>query len=142
MSARATATDHVNPPRAAMMTGECIIRLHGLHLEAIIGIHPHEQTAMQPIEIDLLLVIDGTPAGRSDDIRDTVDYDQVVDAIESMLAARRFNLLEHLSQAMLEMIGRRFPVRRVEITIAKPAAVPRARSVSVSRQAEWNSNGS
>jgi dihydroneopterin aldolase len=121
-----------------MSTGECTIRLQDLRLQACIGIHPHEQAAQQPIDIDLVLVIDGAPAGQSDDIRDTVDYDEVVETLAALLARRRFNLLEHLSQSMVELIGQRFPVRRAEITIAKPLAVPRARRVSVSRTAEWD----
>ena len=120
-----------------MSTDDCLIQLDGLSLPASIGIYDHERAAPQPVDIDLLLAIDGTLAARSDDIRHTVDYDEVVDAIAALLASRHFNLLEHLSQAVLDLLGARFPVRRAEVTIAKPLAVPRARRVSVSRRAEW-----
>lgn len=119
------------------MDHDCLIRLEGLCLEASIGIYPHELAARQPLEVDLQLTIDGTLAARSDDIRHTVDYDQVVEALEELLAGRHFNLLEHLSQAMLDLLGERFPIKRAEITLAKPLAVPKARRVSVSRAAEW-----
>lgn len=120
-----------------MTTDDCLIQLDGLSLPASIGIYDQERAAPQPVDIDLLLAIDGTLAARSDDIRHTVDYDEVVDAIAALLASRHFNLLEHLSQAVLDLLGERFPVRRAEVTIAKPLAVPRARRVSVSRRAEW-----
>ncbi|MBN9696874.1 MAG: dihydroneopterin aldolase [Zoogloea sp.] len=119
------------------MDHDCLIRLDGLSLQASIGIYAHEIAAPQPLEIDLSLAIDGTLAARSDDIRHTVDYDQVVEALEELLAGRHFNLLEHLSQAMLDLLGERFPIKRAEITLAKPLAVPKARRVSVSRAAEW-----
>lgn len=119
------------------MDHDCLIRLDGLCLQASIGIYAHEIAALQPLEIDLRLAIDGTLAARSDDIRHTVDYDQVVEALEGLLAGRHFNLLEHLSQAMLDLLGERFPVKRAEITLAKPLAVPKARRVSVTRSAEW-----
>lgn len=119
------------------MDHDCLIRLDGLCLQASIGIYAHEIAALQPLEIDLRLAIDGTLAARSDDIRHTVDYDQVVEALEELLAGRHFNLLEHLSQAMLDLLGERFPVKRAEITLAKPLAVPKARRVSVTRAAEW-----
>lgn len=119
------------------MEHDCLIRLEGLRLEASIGIYPHELAARQPLEIDLQLTIDGTLAARSDDIRHTVDYDQVVDSLEELLADRHFHLLEHLSQAMLDTLADRFPVKQAEVTIAKPLAVPKARRVSVTRRAEW-----
>ena len=119
------------------MDHDCLIRLEGLCLEASIGIYPHELAARQPLEIDLQLTIDGTLAARSDDIRHTVDYDQVVNSLEALLASRHFHLLEHLSQAMLDTLADSFPVKRAEVTVAKPLAVPKARRVSVTRMAEW-----
>ncbi len=119
------------------MDHDCLIRLEGLCLEASIGIYPHELAARQPLEIDLQLTIDGALAARSDDIRHTVDYDQVVDRLETLLASRHFHLLEHLSQAVLDTLGDSFPVKRAEVTLAKPLAVPKARRVSVTRKAEW-----
>lgn len=119
------------------MDHDCLIRLEGLCLEASIGIYPHELAARQPLEIDLQLTIDSTLAARSDDIRHTVDYDQVVDRLEALLASRHFHLLEHLSQAVLDTLGDSFPVKRAEVTLAKPLAVPKARRVSVTRKAEW-----
>ena len=67
----------------------------------------------------------------------TVDYDQVVDRLETLLASRHFHLLEHLSQAVLDTLGDSFPVKRAEVTLAKPLAVPKARRVSVTRKPEW-----
>lgn len=119
------------------MEHDCLIRLEGLCLDASIGIYTHELAARQPLEIDLQLTIDGTLAGHSDDIRHTVDYDQVVDRLEALLASRHFHLLEHLSQAVLDTLGGSFPVKRAEVTLAKPLAVPKARRVSVTRKAEW-----
>ena len=107
------------------MEHDCLIRLEGLRLDASIGIYPHELAARQPLEIDLQLAIDGTLVARSDDIRHTVDYDQIVQCLEALLATRHFHLLEHLSQAMLDTLARRFPVKRAEVTIAKPLAVPK-----------------
>ncbi|MDD3353001.1 dihydroneopterin aldolase [Zoogloea sp.] len=119
------------------MEHDCLIRLEGLCLDASIGIYPQELAARQPLEIDLQLTIDGTLAARSDDIRHTVDYDQVVDCLEALLASRHFQLLEYLSQAMLDTLADSFPVKRAEVTVAKPLAVPKARRVSVTRMAEW-----
>ena len=119
------------------MEHDCLIRLEGLNLNASIGIYPHELAARQPLEIDLQLTIDGALAARSDDIRHTVDYDQIVQCLENLLASRHFNLLEHLSQTMLDTLGACFPVKRATVTLSKPLAVPKARRVSVTRVGEW-----
>ena len=114
-----------------------MIHLDGLSLPASIGIYAHEKAAPQPVDIDLRLAIDGTLAAAATTSA-TVDYDEVVDAIAALLASRHFNLLEHLSQAVLDLLGERFPVRRARVTIAKPLAItPRARPARRSRRAEW-----
>ena len=38
---------------------------------------------------------------------------------------------------MLDTLAERFPVKRAEVTIAKPLAVPKARRVSVTRTGTW-----
>lgn len=127
---------YADPERSLIISPDCLIRLDGLCLQASIGIYAHEQ-AYQPLEIDLSLTINGELAAHSDNICHTVDYDEVVELLEDLLANRHFNLLEHLSQVILDLLGQRFPIKRAEITLAKPLAVPKARRVSISRQAEW-----
>lgn len=74
------------------------IELRGLRLAAIVGVLPHERTTAQPLEIDLDVVTDLAPAGRSDELEDTIDYGALCDAVEAAVAAARPRLLEALAE--------------------------------------------
>jgi dihydroneopterin aldolase len=69
---------------------------------------PEEQARPQPFEVDLELRLDLAPAGRSDALSDTVDYDG--------LAARVVNIVERGGCALLETLATRI----AEATKADP----------------------
>jgi 7,8-dihydroneopterin aldolase/epimerase/oxygenase len=73
------------------------IELRGLRLSGICGALPEERDRAQPLEIDLDVHADLGPAGRSDDLADTVNYAAVVDAVEAVVRGGRPYLLEHLA---------------------------------------------
>lgn len=74
------------------------IELRGLRVAGIVGVLPHERTTAQPLELDLDVVADLAPAGRSDGLADTIDYGAVCDAVEAAVAAARPQLLEALAE--------------------------------------------
>lgn len=117
---------------------ECLIRIEGLQLMASIGIYAHELAARQSLLVDLSMTVCATAAAASDDIRYTVDYDHVVARLEALVEHRHFNLLETLSKAMLRTLVDNFPIGKLSLTLNKPAAVPKARMVSVSRSFDRN----
>jgi len=112
---------------------DCLIRIDGLVLDASIGIYPHELSQRQSLFVDIAMTIKATAAAASDDIRYTVDYDHVVACLKSLVERRHFNLLETLSKDMVHTLADSFNVDRLIITVCKPAAVPSARQVSVTR---------
>lgn len=74
------------------------IELRGLWVLARCGTLSYEQTHAQPIEIDIDLVCDLRPAGRSDDLSDTVDYAGVSSVVENAAGGASAALLEHLAE--------------------------------------------
>jgi FolB domain-containing protein len=74
------------------------IELRGLRLAGVVGVLPHEQAQAQPLELDLDLGLDLAPAGRSDDLADTVDYGAVCTTVEAVVGASSFALLEALAE--------------------------------------------
>lgn len=117
---------------------DCLIRIEGLKLSASIGIYPNELAERQTLLVDIAMTLCATAAAASDDIRYTVDYDHVVKKLEQLVASQHFNLLETLSKAMLRTLAEHFAINRLSITLNKPAAVPSARMVSVSRSFDRN----
>jgi len=73
------------------------IELRGLRMTAVIGVLPEERERAQPIEFDLDVYGFLGPAGRSDDLGDTVDYGAVCDAVAKVIDGFQPKLLEHLA---------------------------------------------
>ena len=73
-----------------------LIELRGLRLTGVVGVLPHEQAQAQPLELDLDLHADLSPAGASDHLGDTIDYGAVCDAVDRAVVTTSFKLLEAL----------------------------------------------
>lgn len=86
------------------MAGGDRVELRGLRMAGIVGVLPHEQAQSQPLEIDLDLELDLSAAERSDVLADTVDYGAVCAAVERVVDASRYALLEALAGAIASAI--------------------------------------
>lgn len=106
------------------------IFVEGLEVEASVGIYERERRATQPLEISLTFGVPDAAAER-DDIRDTIDYDQVVARIHSILADRHFNLLETLGEFLVAMLFDEFGAPWVRISIAKMGVMRGVKRVGV-----------
>jgi dihydroneopterin aldolase/2-amino-4-hydroxy-6-hydroxymethyldihydropteridine diphosphokinase len=62
------------------------------------GLLSEERTRAQPFEIDLDVELDLQPAGRSDDLADTVDYAAVGTAALGVISGPHVDLLERLAE--------------------------------------------
>lgn len=108
------------------------IRLEGLEVEAVVGVYPHEHLAPQRLVLDVSVETDTREAGLSDALGHTVDYDQIA-RICRAVAGERLHLIEALAERVaakvLALDASR--VQRVWVRVAKPQAVPGARTVAV-----------
>ena len=97
----------------------------------IIGINDWEREKPQEIRINIVLFADLKKAGKSDDIKDCVDYRTVAKkVIAHAETAHRFTveaLAADLARLCLEDPG----VLKVRVRVEKPGAVRFARSVGV-----------
>ena len=73
------------------------IILSGIRALGAHGVLPEEQTRPQPFEVDLELSVDLAPAGRSDALSDTVDYDGLAAQVVKIVEAGGLSLLEALA---------------------------------------------
>lgn len=78
------------------------IELRGLRVLAFCGALPEEQGRRQPIEVDVDVALALGPAGRSDELTDTVDYGGLCVAVERLVAAQHFQLLERLAECIAD----------------------------------------
>lgn len=107
------------------------IRLEGLNIDAPVGVHDWEKHAPRPLLLDIELALDLRAAGASDALADTIDY-QAVAATAAEVARRAHHaLIEAYAEQLAREIFLRFPCTALRLTVHKPGAVARTRSLSV-----------
>jgi dihydroneopterin aldolase len=99
------------------------IFVNGLVLHAYHGVMPHEAKVGQPFVLDLVLDIDLVEASRSDMLKHTVSYEQLVKTASEAFSARRYRLVEAAAGAIADAVLDRYRlVRSVRVTVRKPQA--------------------
>lgn len=95
------------------------IELRGLRVLGRHGALEGEQDTAQPFEVDLELEADLGAAAATDDLSQTVDYSEVVDAAVSVVSERRYQLLEALAEAIARDVLELKGVRAVTVSVRK-----------------------
>ena len=95
------------------------IELRGLRAVGTHGVLAEEQGRAQPFEVDLDLDVDLAPAGRTDDLADTVDYGALAERVAATVTGERHALLERLAARIAEEALRDPRVRSVRVTVRK-----------------------
>ena len=107
------------------------IRIEQLELDCLIGINPWERLTKQRITVDITMDVDLSAAGRSDSIRDTVDYRVVAKAVAEEVNSSSYKLVEALAARLAEICMTNERVQSVEVTLRKPGAIRNATAVGV-----------
>ncbi|MCA9555887.1 MAG: dihydroneopterin aldolase [Myxococcales bacterium] len=107
------------------------IRLRGLKVPAPIGVYDHEKGILQTLIFHLAADFDVAPAGRSDALADTLDYDRMAAICREVAGARHHALIEAVAEQVAARILAELGVAAVEVEVLKPGAVPDAETVSV-----------
>ncbi len=109
------------------------VRIHGLELDCIVGLRPHERTRAQRIRLDLGLQLSTREAAIGGRIEATADYDRVANEVCALLLFRRYRLVEMAAEELCAMVlGTYHHVEAVELQLEKPGALEgRARAAAV-----------
>jgi dihydroneopterin aldolase len=103
------------------------ILLEGIQVPAALGVTAAERALRRPVLIDLALACDLAPAGRSDDLAQTIDYAQVYRAVADVAGRGEHHLVEALAQRIADTLLATLPsVREVRLRIRKIAPIPGA----------------
>ena len=108
-----------------------LIQIKGLHLRTMIGVGKEERRDRQDVMIDIDLHADMRAAGRSDDIRDSVDYRALTKRIIALVESSKFYLVEKLAAEIASLCLEDKRVERARVAVEKPLALRFARSVGV-----------
>jgi len=97
------------------------IRLTGIRSYGYTGVLPEEQVLGQWFEVDVALWLDLSQPGRSDRLEDTLDYREVIVAVQQLIKTAQLNLLECLATAIADHLLD-YPVDQVQVRLTKVAA--------------------
>jgi dihydroneopterin aldolase len=98
------------------------IEITGIRCYGYTGFLPEERTLGQWFEVDLILWLDLAPAGKSDDLDDTIDYREAIAIVKHIVKTAKFALVEKLANVIAEDILKLEPVAKVRVKLSKPAA--------------------
>jgi dihydroneopterin aldolase len=105
------------------MTALDRVALRGLRGFGRHGVLPEERRDGQSFRVDVVLGLDTSKAGFSDDLADTVNYADVAAAVVRLVEGEPVNLIETLAERIAaECLRGADLVEEVEVTVHKPAA--------------------
>ena len=107
-----------------------MIAIRGLRVDCVVGVYPHERHRVQPLEVDVRMMVDTRRAGESERLSDTVDYATTATQIAFLLRSCRFHTLETAARALTRALlappapdERRARVQEVSLKLEKPFAL-------------------
>lgn len=118
------------------------IRVDGIAVFARHGVLDEEARLGQRFRIGLEARLDLRPAGRSDDVADTVSYAEMTEIAIRVATTGRFRLIEALAEAVAAALLAELPrIESVVVRIDKPSAPVSAILESVSVEIERARHG-
>ena len=97
------------------------IRLEQLSLYGIHGVYSDERSVRQQFLVDLEVALDLSAPARSDNLADTINYEDLYLAVKDIVENRTFNLIESMAEAITKTVLTSFPVATVRTRVKKTA---------------------
>jgi dihydroneopterin aldolase len=94
------------------------IKFHGFH-----GLTRMEREVGVRLSVDVSLELDLGPAGRSDQVRDTIDYRKVHQHVVEVGRGSSHHLLESFVADLLDRLFAEFPAQRITVRVRKETPV-------------------
>lgn len=115
------------------------IHVRGLRLWAHVGVLDVERAEGQWFELDLELAVDLARAGRSDLLVDTLDYSQLIKALQQQARSICCHTLEHYSERILDLAEELYGPVPIRLELRKCAAPVSGFGgvVAVERRRRW-----
>ncbi len=94
-----------------------VIRLKEITVFPRLGVGDLEKGWVQKVTLDVELYLDLSAAARTDQIRDTVDYQRIYELVREISEERPFHLIEALAHRIAVSIRERFAVSRLVVRV-------------------------
>ena len=99
-----------------------IIRLKNMQFYGYHGVSESEKHLGGKFEVDLEMSLSLKEACRSDDLKDTVNYETIYHTVESCVKEKKYYLIEAVADAIAGEILNNHPVDILNIRVRKPHA--------------------
>lgn len=99
-----------------------LIRLTGVRARGFHGVLEHERREGQDFVVDVVMAVDLTRAGESDELAHTVHYGEVAADVVEVVEGEPRDLIETVAHEIAGVVLRRPLVEAVEVTVHKPQA--------------------
>ena len=110
------------------------ISIKNLKIPGKHGVYDFEKKTNGIFELDIDLYFDLVKAGNSDNLKDTIDYANVVDLTIEIFNKKRYSLIESLAEKICDILLSNFPIEKIMLKIRKPHAPIEANFDSVQVQ--------
>lgn len=98
------------------------VTLRGIRAFGYHGVYPDEQRDGQEFVIDVVLSIDLSEAGATDQLAATVHYGELAEAIARRVTDERWDLIERVAERVADLVLEDDRVEAAEVTVHKPEA--------------------
>jgi dihydroneopterin aldolase len=106
--------------------------LEGMRFYAYHGVNPEERTQGQRFRVDIELSADLRTAGRSDDLRDTINYSAVYKRVRDIVEGPPRALIEAVAEEIAMTLLDEFDASQVVVTVRKPEVALRGAMLDAS----------
>ncbi|MGI6367647.1 MAG: dihydroneopterin aldolase [Anaerolineae bacterium] len=107
------------------------ILIRDLVARGVLGAQEDERKRPQEIVINLTLDVDAHLAGRTDDLKDALNYCALAEQVITYTERSRHRLVEALASAIAVLCLEHAEVQRVRVRVETPGVIRFARSVGV-----------
>ena len=98
------------------------IHINDLKIPARHGVYDFEKSKDGIFEIDLELYCDLERAGISDNLGDTLDYQEIISFTIEEFTRKRYKLVEAVAESVCRRLLKEFQIEKVVIRVRKPHA--------------------
>jgi len=108
-----------------------IIKINDLTIHTFIGVHDWEQKLKQKLILNIAIACDATMAAKTDNVRDTIDYNKLAQEVELFAENNKYYLIETFAENLANLLLEKFSVAWIKLEVHKPGAIPLAKNVSI-----------
>lgn len=112
------------------------IFIRSLELAAIIGVYDAEREIPQRLVVDLELGFDTKRPATSDNVDQTLDYQQICNHIDNFVGSSKFYLVETLANELAARLLLRYPIENLVLTLTKPDVMAPDVGVRIYRESD------